>query len=63
MKTRTPLVHSDWSYVGNLALLLVTFIARSIDRRWGTPDQLAEFIAQDIPKRQRVEKEAGIIAE
>jgi hypothetical protein len=41
----------------------VTFIARSIDRHWGSPDQLAEFIAQDIPKRQRVEKEAGIIAE
>jgi tripartite-type tricarboxylate transporter receptor subunit TctC len=29
----------------------------------GTPDQLAEFIAQDIPKWQRVVKEAGIIAE
>jgi tripartite-type tricarboxylate transporter receptor subunit TctC len=29
----------------------------------GTPDQLAEFIAQDILKWQRVIKEAGIIAE
>ena len=29
----------------------------------GTPDHLAEFIVQDIPKWQRVVKEAGIIAE
>jgi hypothetical protein len=29
----------------------------------GTSDQLAEFIAQDISKRQRMVKEAGIIAE
>jgi tripartite-type tricarboxylate transporter receptor subunit TctC len=29
----------------------------------GAPDQLAEFVAQDIPKWQRVVKEAGIIAE
>ena len=29
----------------------------------GTPDHLAEFILQDIPKWQRVVKEAGIIAE
>jgi tripartite-type tricarboxylate transporter receptor subunit TctC len=29
----------------------------------GTPDHLAEFIVQDIPKWQRVVKETGIIAE
>jgi tripartite-type tricarboxylate transporter receptor subunit TctC len=29
----------------------------------GTPDQLAEFVAQDVLKWQRVVKEAGIVAE